>query len=106
MGCTSVDAECQEAGISAGDGVRTSSLRCWMPSQTTSSHLDLGRIFQQKRRPGVGVCVCVCGLWLVLLRARRLQMDLYGQNDKAKAQAAYKAGCVVLVVGVGAKDSR
>ena len=48
----------------------------------------------------------MCGLWLVLLRARRLQMDLYGQNDKAKAQAAYKAGCVVLVVGVRAKDSR
>ena len=60
MGCTSVDAGCQEAGISAGDGVRTSSSRCWMPSQTTSSHLDLGRIFQQRRRPGVGRCVCVC----------------------------------------------
>ena len=38
------------------------------------------------------VQACACAFWLVLLHAGRLQMDLYGQNDKAKAQAAYQAG--------------
>ena len=66
--------------------------------------LGLGKSIPAKpSSSGVGRGV-LCG-W-VLLCARRLQMDLYGQNDKAKAKAAYKAGCVVLVVGVGAKDSR